>query len=299
MKVLEKFIAAKTGNLDDCEDMIFESPDFVAVIDGVTSRKGELVHNVSVGRKAAELIRKEFEYIPREADAKTVVLRLDSSIRNFYSENGRLEEAKGRQDARCSVGVIIYSDFRRQIWRVGDCGALIDLQPWTGRKFLDNLLSELRACYLESEIRRGRTIEELLAYDTARAYLQELLSRQVYFQNAEEPSVYNYAVLDGFFQDMPDVEMIDLPPDAKSVVLGSDGYPVLRPSLAESEAEVARILRADPLCFRIFKTTKGVYRGNSSFDDRSYVRIDVSDNSVRGPERSGIENIKSKNGGRV
>ena len=62
---------------------------------------------------------------------------------------------------------------------------------------------------------------------------------------------------------------------------GSVGYPVPEPerlpsdghlcsfSLKDTEQALALVLKDDLLCFRLFKSTKGVYKGNLSFDDRS------------------------------
>lgn len=276
MRIVERLNISKKGRAEEGEDIIFVSDDFAAVIDGATSVAGGNPADVPAGRKAAELIRDELKRLPREADAAESIRRLDSAIGEFYTRTGRLEDARRNYAYRCGASVIIYSDFHRQLWRVGDCKALIGTEEWEGGKLVDHLLSELRSCYLESELRRGKTIENLLAHDTAREYLREMLVRQMEFQNAAEPSVFNFEVVDGFFRDPAAIERFDLPAGTGSVVLASDGYPVLRPTLAGTEDELLRILRDDPLCFRKFKTTKGVYSGNTSFDDRSYLKIDVS-----------------------
>ena len=61
--------------------------------------------------------------------------------------------------------------------------------------------------------------------------------------------------------------------DAKEVVLSSDGYPHLYSTLRESECYLADILEKDPLCMRLYKSTKGMKKGDLSFDDRAYLRI--------------------------
>ena len=63
--------------------------------------------------------------------------------------------------------------------------------------------------------------------------------------------------------------------DAKGIVLASDGYPVLKRTLAESERELERIINNDPLCINLYKATKGVMQGYKSFDDRTYIRIEI------------------------
>jgi glycerophosphoryl diester phosphodiesterase len=275
VEVIETFLASKTNNPRDCEDMIFIDQNFAAVIDGVTSKRNSSELDSSTGRKAAELILETLATLPADLDGTHALRDLNQAVRTYYEEQGILQEAELYKEYRCGASVVIYSNYQREVWRVGDCGIRIGSREFQSKKTLDRLLSELRSCFLETEIRRGKTIEELQAFDPARAYLEEMLSRQVVFQNAREPSPYNFEVIDGFFWDYEKIERYPVPPRTKTLVLASDGYPVLKPTLEESEQELDRILKEDPLCFRTYKSTKGLYKGNVSFDDRAYVRIDV------------------------
>ena len=90
-----------------------------------------------------------------------------------------------------------------------------------------------------------------------------------------------YAVIDGFPIYMDGVKVVSLggvlpaSPDAhgREIVLASDGYPFLKPTLADSEAALAHLIATDPQCIREFIATKGLVGGNRSFDDRTYVRF--------------------------
>lgn len=55
--------------------------------------------------------------------------------------------------------------------------------------------------------------------------------------------------------------------------MASDGYPFLKPTLAESEEALAHLLAYDPQCTHEFIATKGIVVGNKSFDDRTYIRF--------------------------
>ena len=57
------------------------------------------------------------------------------------------------------------------------------------------------------------------------------------------------------------------------VVLASDGYPFLKPTLAASEAALVEQIANDPQNIRSFIATKGIVEGNKSFDDRTYIRF--------------------------
>ncbi len=60
-----------------------------------------------------------------------------------------------------------------------------------------------------------------------------------------------------------------------SVVLASDGYPILKATLQESEESLARHLADDPQNIKEYVATKGLVEGNLSFDDRAYVRLTI------------------------
>jgi glycerophosphoryl diester phosphodiesterase len=60
---------------------------------------------------------------------------------------------------------------------------------------------------------------------------------------------------------------------AREIVLATDGYPFLKPTLAESEAALRELLRKDPMLVTLYQATKGIMQGNCSFDDRAYLRV--------------------------
>lgn len=80
----------------------------------------------------------------------------------------------------------------------------------------------------------------------------------------------SYAVIDGF--EIP-TDKVKILRAGREVVLASDGYPLLASTLDESEKLLHEQLKNDPLCINSFKATKGLMKGNVSFDDRAYVRF--------------------------
>ena len=81
-----------------------------------------------------------------------------------------------------------------------------------------------------------------------------------------------FSVIDGFPIALDKVRVINVS-GAKEIVLATDGYPFLYPTLSKSEQALTRQLSEDPLCIGHFKATKGLMRGNQSFDDRTYIRF--------------------------
>ena len=83
-----------------------------------------------------------------------------------------------------------------------------------------------------------------------------------------------YAVVDGFDIPQDKVRIIAVGESASEIVLASDGYPLLMPTLEASEQALQAQMATDPLNIGRFKATKAFLAGNNSFDDRSYIRFE-------------------------
>jgi len=81
-----------------------------------------------------------------------------------------------------------------------------------------------------------------------------------------------FGAIDG--QDVPQrfIEIIPVKP-GEEVVLATDGYPQLLPTLRETEEALAQDLLRDPLRIGQHKATKAVAPGQTSFDDRAFLRF--------------------------
>jgi glycerophosphoryl diester phosphodiesterase len=87
--------------------------------------------------------------------------------------------------------------------------------------------------------------------------------------------MFGYPVLDGTSLSGNGIQVRQVASGETQIVLASDGYPVLKPTLADSESYLTTILAEDPLLFRAFRSTKGLSPGNQSFDDRAYIRFRI------------------------
>ncbi|WP_338316492.1 hypothetical protein, partial [Streptomyces bohaiensis] len=110
-----------------------------------------------------------------------------------------------------------------------------------------------------------------------RAAIMPLLTRQVRFANADprQAGELAYGTLDG--RRVPDglIRVTTLPLGVHELIIGSDGYPELLGTLSESERNLKILLAEDPLCIGGLAGTKGVAPGNESYDDRSYLRLEL------------------------
>ena len=274
MRVEEYHLIGKTPDESACEDEIVTTDDFAAVLDGTTSIVSNGEGEMTSGKKAVTLLSKVIKTMPGDTGMQSFFCRLNETIADMYRREGTTEQARCDPQYRSSAAAVVYSRVHSEVWLIGDCQALLDDQSITAWKDADRLLSEVRALYLESELLNGVSIAQLRRNDTGRAYIRELLIRQKKFQNSKSTLPYAYHVIDGFLDDIDRaVKVVSVPKACRHIVLASDGYPILKPTWQETEKLLQEIIREDPLCFRTYKSTKGVYHGNRSFDDRAYLSV--------------------------
>ena len=281
MKIIESSILGKKSP-EACEDGMVVTDDFIAVIDGSTSKTPKHLNpDMKNGRYAMMLIS---EYIREE-------LKADASVDDFcqgvtayiynkvYEKLGVEERLKEHPEERLTASAILYSRTRNEVWMVGDCQAIIDGKLYENGK------------PYEQEIARKRVelIEQGLSPAEARKQIEPLLIEAMLSGQNQ-----TYTVIDGFpiYREGVKVVALKTKPVSSSietyfqeqtkpvsspneVVLASDGYPFLKPTLAASEAALLHLIAHDPQCIHDFIATKGLVAGNKSFDDRTYIRFRV------------------------
>ena len=281
MDIIESSIIGKKSP-EACEDGMVVTDDFIAVIDGSTSKTPKHLNpDMKNGRYAMMLIS---EYIREE-------LKADASVDDFcqgvtayiynkvYEKLGVEERLKEHPEERLTASAILYSRTRNEVWMVGDCQAIIAGKLYENGK------------PYEPEIARKRVelIEQGLSPAEARKQIEPLLIEAMLSGQNQ-----TYTVIDGFpiYREGVKVVALKTKPVSSSietyfqeqtkpvsspneVVLASDGYPFLKPTLAASEAALVHLIAHDPQCIHDFIATKGLVAGNKSFDDRTYIRFRV------------------------
>lgn len=288
MKIIESSIIGKKSP-EACEDGMVVTDDFIAVIDGSTSKTPKLLNpDMKNGRYAMMLIS---EYIREE-------LKTDASVDEFcqgvtayiynkvYEKLGVEERLKEHPEERLTASAILYSRTRNEVWMVGDCQAIIDEKLYENGKPYEEKIAR----------KRVELIEQGLSPAEARKQIEPLLIKAMLSGQNQ-----TYTVIDGFPIYREGVKVVsvsdsssvqDSVPASDSVpcsdsasasgtisvssseiVLASDGYPFLKPTLAASEAALAEQIANDPQNIHSFIATKGIVEGNKSFDDRTYIRF--------------------------
>lgn len=269
MKLIETFIKGKAGE-HKCEDGYVVSPDFVAVVDGVTSKSDFLYEGKTTGKLAEELVCAAVSKLPREATLEQALNAFNREINAFYE---RVPFPYDRSELGLQAVCALYSDHFREVWLIGDCQAMVDGTPYVNAKRSDEVLSEMRSLVLSILLRgeSGSPPSET-PQKTARAVIEPWILRANCFANSEG-SEYSYAVLNGQPLPLSLVCIIPLDGGPHEIVLATDGYPELRRDLRASEERLRQVIDDDPACYRLYRSTKGVAKSNCSFDDRTYIRF--------------------------
>ena len=258
MEVVERFVLGKWADPARCEDAIVVTGGHAAVVDGATDITGRRYDGVSGGRWAMAACVAAIRALPAGIGADAAVEALTRAF------SARTEPANERP----SASVTIYSAARREVWQVGDVGFRAAGMPGRPpRKRVDDVAAAFRAAVIAAEAAAGT----LGADDPGRLAARALIGRQGFLRNT--PGPYGFAAIDGRPIPRSLVVVREVPPG--ELVIASDGYPVLEPSLAASEATLARLLERDPWCVDELRGTKGLAEGQVSFDDRAYLRLIV------------------------
>ena len=294
MKIIESSIIGKKSP-EACEDGMVVTDDFIAVIDGSTSKTPKHLNpDMKNGRYAMMLIS---EYIQEELKADASVDEFCQGVTAYiynkvYEKLGVEERLKEHPEERLTASAILYSRIRNEVWMVGDCQAIIAGKLYENGKPYEEKIARKRVELIEqglSPAEARKQIEPLL--------IKAMLSGQnqtytvidgfpIYREGVKVVSVSDFCSVQNSVSSSDSCSVQDpvswsgsasasdtIPSSSSEIVLASDGYPFLKPTLAASEAALAEQIANDPQNIHSFIATKGIVEGNKSFDDRTYIRF--------------------------
>lgn len=272
VKIIESFIKGKKNNKELCEDGLVITENYISIIDGVTSKGNTLWQNMTSGVYVKKLLINAINNMSPNLNAEDSIIYLNTLIKEEYEKSNMYEYVKEYPEERLQANLIVFNISKNEIWMWGDCQALINKKLYHKEKKIDKILSEARSLFVDLELKNGKTVEDIIKNDTGRKYILPLLKQSIVYNNTI--GEYGCNVLDGF-EIMPKSVIKIKVKENDEIVLASDGYPVLKNSLKESEEKLLEILEKDPLLINIYKSTKGLQQGNISYDDRTYIKFVV------------------------
>ena len=240
------------------------------MVDGSTSKALHRIDaEMSNGRLCMETVCRCVASLPHDTDVAGFCRAATQAVRDEYARrNVDISYLAANPSERATASAVVYSAARGEVWLVGDCQCLADSVFYDNPKPAEATLAAIRSEAVRHALDNGRTVDDIMADDPGRRVIMPQLKAACAGQNTE------YVVIDGFDIPINLVKVVDVSV-CNEIVLASDGYPKLMPTLGQSEEQLETLLRLDPLCINLYKGTKGIRHGASSFDDRSYVRIKV------------------------
>lgn len=266
MRIVERFSVGKLKASDGTEDRLVMGPNVCGVVDGARGPKHQ---NPDL---LAGILERAVSFLAHDAErmsATRAVDRLTEIVR---------EAKKGASDAPLTHtgGFVfcVYNARAREVWRVGDCAYAIDGSVRSNPIEAEAVGAQQRALMIRSRLARGESAAEIMADPAYRMLLVAHLDAQLHFANrADEP--YGFGVVNGAAVPECFVQIESVAHSASEVVITSDSYPRPANTLAEAEGELARLLTLDPMCIGQNLGPKGMEPSMTTYDDRTYIRIDV------------------------
>ncbi len=248
----------------------------------------------SNGRLAMLLVKDFIRQMPADISVQDFCRGVTEYINKVYRIAGLdISHLQQHPIERLTASCAIYSAHRQQVWMVGDCQVVVgqqgNCQCYNNPKPQEAIYDHKRAEVLRRMLANGdATIDSVRTNDPGRAAVLPDIIDSCNYQNRSGNG--GYSVIDGFTIPLDKVRIIDIPQKADAntnhntdlnvntsttLILASDGYPTVLPTLTATEQHLQAIIAHDPLLIHDFLATKAVMKGQKSFDDRSYLRLSV------------------------
>lgn len=283
--VVESFSVSKHGDLTGGGDRLILGCRFRGVVDAATEKFGRtwVVAGQEMSGEGA-IATVLGRYLRESAQPLWEVLRLVQCVlRDAAVESGIDLTQPG---ASPLASLVIFDSYARSLYILGDCSyglnSLEGFRPVYNERLVDRLAAEKRAKVLAGHLET----EVSIAGDPGRAAINQELKEAVSLANASplqfspHDTLYGVAKSDLVYPvfdatSIPRLSLVSIPKGTTDLVLSSDGYPKLFPTLRESEQYLEHSLAVDPWRIKEHPSTKGVAPGAISYDDRTYLRLSI------------------------
>lgn len=269
MKIIEKKIVGKYGDMSKCEDMIVVTSQYLAVMDGATAKSDNKFNNVSPGKAIVASLSDFFDTSVSGIYGQELVSYMSDYVKEkLLCPNGYCYPSIDSP----SASIAVYSIKDRVITVVGDISIMIDGELNRHYTKFDKCMSEVRSIVNWLMMEKGDDIIGDSGVDAGREYIKQILGLQYLFRNKDSNNPWSYGNIDGFAVPSRFIKEYHVQ-ENQEIVICTDGYPIVENNLRKSEAALQRSLKDDPLQTFVNMDTKGKFPGQLSYDDRAYVRF--------------------------
>ena len=248
--IIESFIRGKSSQ-ESCEDALVITDDFIAVIDGVTSKTAFTHGRRTTGKIASGIVQEAIQQADPNAGFTDILASINRGFASFYDDVDFPGDPASQGPQAMAA---IYSVRERTIWMVGDCQVSVDGTTYLNVKPSDEILAKMRSLAItimleERGLRDDATTDPedptvlLGTHDPAReVILPWILRSTVFANNADTP--FGYSVFNGQpipMQLVKTIKLDRLPSQTPAstfhteheIVLASDGYPLAKAEQSE------------------------------------------------------------------
>lgn len=284
--IVESFSLSKNGDLTGGGDRLILGCRFRGVVDAATEKFGRtwvIAGQEMSGERAMATVLGQ--YLTQSAEPLLDILKaVQRALQEAAVASGIDLSQPG---ASPLASLVVFDAYTRSLYNLGDCAygmvSTEGFHPVYNERLVDRLAAHQRAKVLAEHLGRECGI---VAGDPGRAAILESLKEGTFLANANplqfspHDTLYGvpksdlvYPVFDA--TSPPTLSLLSIPKGTTDLVLSSDGYPRIFPTLHESEAYLESSLAVDPLRIKEHPSTKGLAAGAISYDDRTYVRLSI------------------------
>ncbi|WP_018753843.1 hypothetical protein [Paenibacillus sanguinis] len=219
-----------------------------------------------------EMVKGQIEQLSPTARLEDLIQNVNREFSKIYQ---KIEFPLEKSKSGFQAVAVIYSDWHREIWLIGDCQFIIDGQWHLNAKKSDIVLAEMRSLILQIHDLKGNPRVKHEQDEGRQIILPWILESAVFANN--DLTEFGYAVLNGEPIPQSLIKVFPLGAGKHEIILASDGYPTLENTLEKTEQRLREQIASDPMCYRNYLSTKGMTKHSLSFDDRTYIKFIIGE----------------------
>ena len=220
---------------------------------GLPTRRGCGFGGSTGGRAVMLACAQALGNVDEQADARAAFSSISSHVAGVLPEDLDLRD-------RPEAAMVVFSRWRREIWRIGDSGFwYAGLRPGgiRPRKLIDRHAADIRAAVTSAELAAGVGREDVARADPGRSAIQSLLRWQAVFRNNPGAGAWAYGAIDGTAVPGKFVDVVSVPEQVTEIVIASDGIPLYRPHPRAERKSPSRSLGCGPALHRCAQRNEG------------------------------------------
>ncbi len=268
-EVVEHYSAPATPGAKS-EDCIVVHEHFAAIVSGASVPGQPEVEGQSAAYFATKILSRAILTLGPGTGPNRFANRLTNVL-------GAAVEAKGLDDDVVwpAASVVCLSVPRREVWRIGTSAVAINSKVHYGTKTVHQAANAYRAVINAANMEKGMPVSAVRRDDPGAVAAQPIYDAMPYLVNTE--GRWGYGSINGSPVPSAFIEVFELPPGPCTVILASDGFPEVRPTLGQTMHRLETLQSEDPAgTDRLWMMGTALSPGDKSMVDLAYLRLSVA-----------------------